>query len=54
MNNEVEYNALRREKYVALIEQLIGMPICVNLLKKEDTQSLEEYLKEKIKGIIID
>lgn len=54
MVNVVEYTTIKKDKYKAMIEKIVGMPVDIVLLDEEQTQSLEEYLKEKIKGLIID
>lgn len=54
MSNAVEYTTIRKEKHTKLIQEIVGLPLRIELLKEEEIQSLEEYLKEKIEGLIID
>lgn len=54
MANAVEYTTIKKEKYITLVQEIVGLPLRIELLKEEERQSLEEYLKEKIKGLIVD
>lgn len=54
MDNDVEYQSIQKEKYLALMQSIVHMPIKVERLKEEERKSLEDYLKEKIVGLIIE
>lgn len=53
MYNEVEYETIQREKHIKVLEKLLAMPVRVVKVTEKEEQSIEDFLKEKIKGIVI-
>ena len=51
--NDAQYNSLAKPSHKSLVEQLTGCKVMVEKATRQQVQSIEEYLKEKIEGLII-